>query len=58
MKNHCILKKVKYTLQLRNLTHVATKVHVILQSLVVSTWMPDAIELVYNVTLWNNTKET
>ena len=32
---------------------MTTKVHVILQSFVVSTWMHDTIELVQHVTLWN-----
>ena len=38
------------------LTPVATKVHVILRSFVVLTWMCDYIKLVQHVTLWNNTK--
>ena len=32
--------------KLRSITHVATKVHVILRSFVVLTWMRDTIELV------------
>lgn len=43
--------------KLRSLTPVATKVHVILGGFAVLTWMRDTIELVYHVTLWNNTKE-
>ena len=39
--------------KLRSITHVATIVHVILQSYVVFTWMRDTIELVQHVTLWN-----
>ena len=39
--------------KLRSITHVATKVHVILRSFVVLTWMSDTIQLVYHVTLWN-----
>jgi hypothetical protein len=35
---------------------VAAKVHMILRSLVVLKWMRDTIEVVQNVTLWNNTK--
>ena len=42
--------------KLRSITHVATKVHVILRSFVLSIWMCDTIELVEHVTLWNNTK--
>ena len=37
--------------------HVVIKVHVILWSSVVLTWMRDIIELVLHVTLWNKTKE-
>ena len=33
-------------IKIRSITHVATKVHVILQSFVVLTWMHDPIELV------------
>ena len=36
--------------------HVVIKVHVILWSSVVLTWMRDTIELVLHVTLWNKTK--
>ena len=36
--------------------HVVIKVHVILWSSVVLTWMRDIIELVLHVTLWNKTK--
>ena len=32
--------------KLRSITHVATKVHVLLRSFVVSTWMRDTIDLV------------
>jgi hypothetical protein len=42
--------------KLRSITHVATKVHVTLQSFVVLTWVHDTRELVPHVTLWNNTK--
>ena len=42
---------------LYNITPLATKVHMILQSFVVLTWMCDTIELVQHVTLWNNTKD-
>ena len=35
---------------------MATKVHVILRSFVVLTWMHDTSELVLHVTLWNMTK--
>ena len=38
--------------------HGATKVYVTLRMFVVLTWMHDNIELVYHVTLWNNTKST
>ena len=43
--------------KLRSITHAATKVHVLLWSFVVLTWMHDTIELVQHVTIWNNTKE-
>ena len=39
-------KSFKIHSKLRSITHVATKVHVILQSFVVLTWMHDTIELV------------
>ena len=39
--------------KLHSITPVATKVHVILQSFVVFTWMRDTVELVQHVTLWN-----
>ena len=35
------------------ITHVATKVHVILRSSIVLTWRRDTIDLVEHVTLWN-----
>ena len=38
--------------KLRSITHVATKVHVILRSFVMLTWIRDTIELVKLVTLW------
>ena len=41
-----------------NITHVATKVHVILRRLVMVTWMHDNRELVQLLTLWNNTQST
>jgi hypothetical protein len=37
--------------QLRSITTVATKVHVTLRSFLVLTWMCDAMELVWHVTL-------
>ena len=37
--------------KLHIITHVATKVYVILQSFVVLTWMHDIIEFVQHVTL-------
>ena len=36
-----------------SITHVATKVQVMLRSFVVLTWMRDIVELVQHVTLWN-----
>ena len=48
---------VKVHSKLRSITPVATKMHVILQSFKVLTWMRDIIELVQHVILWNNTKE-
>ena len=39
--------------KLRNITPMATRVHMILQSFVVLIWMHDAIELVQHVVLWN-----
>ena len=51
MASHLVLHS-----KLCSITHVATKVHVILWSFVVLTWMHDTIELVQHVTLWNNTK--
>jgi hypothetical protein len=38
-----------------SITPVATKVCVMLRSFEVLTWMHDTIELVWHVTLWNNT---
>jgi hypothetical protein len=43
--------------KLPSITPVATKVHVILRSLVVLPWMRDTNELVQHVTFWSNTKE-
>jgi hypothetical protein len=42
---------------LGSITTMATKVHMILRSFVVLTWMRDVIELQQHVILWNNTKE-
>ena len=42
---------------LRSITPVVTKVHVMLWSFVVLTWMRDTMEFVYHVTLWNDTQE-
>ena len=42
--------------KLRSITPVATKVHVILRSFVVLTWMCDIIGSVQHVTLWNSTE--
>ena len=39
--------------KLRSIAHVATKVHVILRSFVVLTWMHDTIDVVQHVTPWN-----
>jgi hypothetical protein len=36
---------------------MATKMHIILWSFVVLTWMRDTIELVWHVTLWNDIME-
>jgi hypothetical protein len=44
--------------KLCSITHVATKAHVILRSLVVLTWMCDTIELMQDVILWKNTQYT
>ena len=49
--------KINVHSQLRSITPMATKVHMMLQSFVVLTWMRDTRELVQHVTLWNNTKE-
>ena len=43
--------------KLCSITPVATKVHVILWSFLVLTWMRDTSELVWHVTLWNNKKK-
>ena len=43
-------------LQILILRFEGTKVHVILRSYVVLTWMRDCRELVHHATLWNNTK--
>ena len=43
--------------KLCSITPMAIKVHVVLRSFVVLSWMHDAVELVWHVTLWNNTKE-
>ena len=40
------LRRVILHFKLRSVTYVATKVHVILQSFVVLTWMRDTIDLV------------
>lgn len=42
--------------KLRNIMLVVIRVHVILRSFVVLTWMRDKREVVKHVTLWNDTK--
>jgi hypothetical protein len=43
--------------KLPSITPVATKVHMILRSFVVVSWLHDTSELVQHVTFWSNTKE-
>ena len=44
--------------KLRNIMLVATKVHMVLKSYAVLTWMCDTKESTWHVILWKNTKST
>jgi hypothetical protein len=46
VKEQCILYELLLHSKLHSITHVATKVHVILRSFVVLTWMCDTSKLV------------